>query len=733
MKSNLLATAAFLAIIPAAAFAAAPTAPADGGGASNGSNMSASESTTTDSIAAAAPTPGSAAAAHPDTDQAIVVTGVRRVAGDVLGGVTVLDQEKLIHDVRPSIGDTLASQPGVAASSFGPTASRPILRGLSGERVRILVDGIGSLDLSASDPDHAVAINPLTAERIEVLRGPSALLFGSSAIGGVVNVIDTRIPRKVPDGPVAVNAFAQYGSAADERSGNLSVDVPLGGHFVAHADGSYSRYDDLDIGGFVLSKPLREQALASPDPEIRALADLKGTLPNTAGRADDGAVGLAYVDGGLNIGLSYNHHDARYGVPIRYSLDPAIEAEEPVIDAHQDRGDARVNVPIGGGFLDLFEFRGGISKYHHDELEKGSIGSSFFSNGGEMRADVVQANRGGWGGTTGVQYLDTDARIRGDEKYLPDSTDKQLGLFTMQSLVRGPMRLEGGLRVEFANLHADADEALAQQGDELGLSEIGSMPFARDFTAVSGSLGANYQIVGGWHAGLSVSHSERAPAIDELFSFGPHGGSQQFLIGDPDLSKERSNSVEISVHRTSGPIHLQGSLYYSRFGSFIYQAPTGAVQDGLPVYAYAQGKADYYGFELQSDARFGKAFGIDWGGELVTDGVKATIKDYGPAPLIPPLRIIAALTGSYRQVDGRLEVEHAFAHDRTAPIETDTPGYSLVNASFDWHPFAANPELTVSLQADNIFDVDARASTSVLKDYAPLAGRDIRLSARIGF
>ena len=731
MKPILFATASLLAFAATAA-RAHDAPPAYSGGASSASNMSATTDATT--TTADAPTPGSAAAAHPDSDQSIVVTGVRRTAGDVLGGVTILDQEKLTHDVRPSIGDTLASQPGVSASSFGPTASRPILRGLSGERVRVLVDGIGSLDLSASDPDHAVAINPLTAERIEVLRGPSALLFGSSAIGGVVNVIDTRIPRHVPDGPVAVNAFAAFGSAADERSGNLSVDVPLGDHFVAHADGSYSKYDDLDIGGFVLSKPLREQALASADPAVRALADLKGTLPNTAGRTDDGALGLAYVDGGLNIGFSYNHHDARYGVPIRYSLDPAIEAEQPTIDAHQDRGDARVNVPIGGGFLDIFEFRGGISKYHHDELEEdGSVGSSFFSNGAEMRADVVQAKRGGWGGTTGVQYLDTDARIRGDEKYLPDSSNRQFGIFTMQSLVHGPMRFEGGLRVEFASLDANSDQTLAEQGADLGLSEIGSRPFSRNFTSVSGSVGGNYQIGAGWHAGLSLSHSERAPAIDELFSFGPHGGSQQFLIGDPGLGIERSNSVELSVHRTTGPVHVQGSVYYSRFGSFIYQAPTGATQDNLPVYEYRQGKADYYGFELQSDAKFGSALGIDWGGELVADGVRATIRNYGPAPLIPPLRLIGAVTGSRGQVDGRLEVEHAFAHDRAAPIETDTPGYTLVNASFDWHPFAANPELTLSLQANNLFDEEARPSTSVLKDYAPLAGRDIRLSARVAF
>ena len=688
-------------------------------------------SSTTDPAAAAtadAPTPGSASAAHPDTDQTIVVTGVRRSAGDVLGGVTVLDEEKLTHDVRPSIGETLAQQPGVTASSFGPTASRPILRGLSGERVRILVDGIGTLDLSSSDPDHQVTINPLTAERIEVLRGPSALLFGSSAIGGVVNVIDTRIPRSIPTGPVRVNALADFGSAADERSGNLSVDVPLGGNFVAHADSAYSTFDNLDIGGFVLSKPLREQALASADPDIRALADLKGTLPNTAGTIGDIAGGLAYVDGGLNIGFSVSHHTFRYGVPIRFSLNPDEQAEQPTIDGRQTRADARVNVPIGG-FFKAFEFRGGISKYHHDELTpEGDVDSSFFTNGGEMRADLVQADRNGWGGTSGVQFLDMNVHLSGEEKYLPRSTNKELGLFTLQSLVLGNVRLEAGARVESAHLEADADDQIAENG-----GPIGAAPISRTFTPVSGSVGANYEFLPGWRAGLSVSHSERAPAIDELFSNGPHGGSESFNIGEPGLQKEASNAIELSLHRTSGPFHVQGSLYYSRFSNFIFQAPTGEVRDDLPVYAYREGKADYYGFELQADAKLGNVLGIDWGGELVTDGVRAKIRNFGPAPLIPPLRVIGAMTGSRGQVDGRIEVEHDFAHDSTAPIETETPAFTLVNASLDWHPFAANPELTLSLQGNNLFDVDARRSTSILKDYAPLAGRDIRLSARIAF
>ena len=678
------------------------------------------------------PTPGDAAKAHPDEDQAIVVTGAKRGAGDILGGVSVLDEEELTHDMRPSLGDTLADLPGVGASSFGPSSSRPILRGEQGDRAPVLVDGISSLDLSSSDPDHAVTINPLTAQRIEVLHGPGVLLYAPSAIGGVVNVFDTRIPRSIPE-DVDGELLLSYGTAANERSANLGIDVPLGGHFVAHADGAYSKYDDLHIGGHVLEDRLRQEALASPDPDIRALADLKDTLPNTAGRTDDVSGGMAYVDGDLNIGISYNHHDAKYGVPIRFSLDPDVEPERPTIDAHQDRGDLRVNVPVAG-FFKIFEFRGGLSKYHHSEIEAdGVVGSRFYSDGGEFRGDVVQNDRGGWGGTTGIQYLNQDARIRGDEKYLPDSRKENLGLFSLQSVEGGKVRFEAAARVDFSKLHAKQDERIAQIVEETGaISPVGNVPLRRDFTAFSGSVGASYEVLPGWSAGVSLSHSERAPSIDDLFSFGPHGGSEQFLIGDPDLKLEKSNGIEFSLHRTTGPVHVQGSLYYSRFSNFIFEAPTGAIEDGLPIYVRRQGKADYYGFELESDLKFGKVLGIGWGGEITTDAVRAKIRNFGNAPEIPPFRVLAGLTGTRGQVDGRIEVERTAAQRKTAPNETPSAGYTTVNASFDWHPFAKNPELTLSLTGNNLFDVNARRHSSDLKDYAPLAGRDIRLTARVG-
>ena len=673
------------------------------------------------SVDAAEAEPGSAAQAHHESEEQLVVTGVRRSEGDVLGGISVLDKAELTREVRPSIGETLARQPGVSATSFGPAASAPVLRGLSGDRVRILTDGIGSLDLSSSGPDHKVAINPITAERIEVLRGPAALLFGSSAIGGVVNVIDARIPRRTQDPPFGADLLASYGSAAEERSLNLGVDVPLGQHFVVHADGSYSKSDDLRTGGHILSDELRREALLSADPDVQSLADLKGKLPNSKAESKEAAVGAAYVDGRLNIGLSYTRQDSTYQVPIRYSLDPGAEAEAPTIDQEQDRFDARAEIPLGGFFSEA-RARGGYANYHHDEIEDtGEIGSSFFSKGGEGRFELVQADRSGWGGTSGFQYLERTAKIRGEEKFLPDSRQRQAGLFTLQTYVSGPWRFEGGARLEFSKLSANADEQLDTPSRKA------------DFTTLSGSVGGQYEFTPGWRAGLSLTHAERAPAIDELFSNGPHAASQSFEIGDPGLKTEKSNSVELSLHGRAGPVHLTANAFYSHFSNFIFSAPTGETEDDLPVFAFLNGKADYYGFEFQAESQLGTALGVEWHGELQGDAVRATVKDFGPAPLIPPVRLLAALSGERGQVDGRLEVEHAFGHDRTAPNETDTDGYTMVNASLDWHPLAGRPEVTLSLAANNIFDVEARRSTSILKDFAPLAGRDVRLTARVGF
>jgi iron complex outermembrane receptor protein len=702
-----------IALAPAPAFA--QLAPADSG-------------TRVDLEAGAAPPADAEAQAddsahedHHDHADEIVVTGVRRKAGDVLGGISVLDSEELAKELRSSIGETLARQPGVTASSFGPTASRPILRGLSGDRIRILTDGIGSFDVSASSPDHAVAINPLTAERIEVLRGPAALVYGSSAIGGVVNVIDRRIPREEPDGRIDVAGLVEYASAAEERSANLSVDGAIAPHFVLHADGNWSKSDDLRTGGHILAKELRDEAAASPFPEIQELADLKGELPNTASKAWELAGGLAYVDGPLNAGFSVTRHDALYGVPIRFSLDPAVEAEAPTIDVKQTRYDARAEIPLTG-FFSQVRLRGGYAKYRHNEIEDtGEVASTFNTKGGEGRAEIVQAERDGWGGTSGIQYFNRKVSIDGEEKFLPDSKQRQTGVFTMQSLVKGPLRLEGGIRLEFSKLDAKQD------------ADLGTPELSRDFTTFSGSAGAAYEFSPGWRAGLSLSRSARAPSIDELFANGPHAGTQAFEVGNPDLDPEKSIGVEASLRRSGGPLGITATAYYNHFSNFIFQAPTGEIEDELPVYQYFQGKADYYGFEVEAEAELGNALGIHWDADMIADYVHAKVDGFGPAPQIPPFRLLGGVSANGGPVEGRLEVEHAFRQNRNAPLETETGGYTLVNASLDWHPIDDRPGVVLGIAANNLFDVVARRHSSLLKDYAPLAGRDIRLSARFEF
>jgi iron complex outermembrane receptor protein len=672
----------------------------------------------------AAPAPPSAPPASFETEagEQIVVTGFRRNREDVLSGTSVVSGEELIRDLRPTIGETLARQPGVSATSFGPNASRPVLRGFSGERVRVLTDGIGSLDVSSSSADHAVAINPLTAERIEVLRGPAALLFGSEAVGGVVNVIDTRIPRRIPDEPVHVQGILTYGSAADERSVNGAVDVPVAGHFVVHADGNYSKSDDLRIGGYVLSKPLRDEASQSTDPAIRALADLKGRLPNTSAQTSDLALGAAYIDGSNNVGFSVNHYHSLYGVPIRYSLDPAAPAEAPRLDMNQTRIDGRAEIAVGGGFIEQIRLRGGYADYKHDELQaNGAVGTTFISKGEEGRLEFVQANRGGWGGGFGVQYYHRAMNVVGDEKFLPPNSTGQLGLFALQSYVSGKLRGEAGLRFERQDVRADAD------------TDLGNPALSRRFNALSGSLGGSYEVAPGVKIGLNGSRTERAPSADELFANGPHGGTQAFEVGDPRLGKEASWGLEATLNVSGDGYSLSGSVFQSWFDNYIYERRTGAIRDDLPVYQISEAAARYSGVELEGSLRVGTMGGFTINLDTVADYIRATIEGVGPAPRIPPFRILAGIEAQSERLNARLEVEHSGAQHRVAALETPTPGFNLVNASVSYTPFKAHKSLSLTLSANNIFDVDARRHASFLKDYAPLAGRDIRVSARFSF
>ncbi|HKX22966.1 MAG TPA: TonB-dependent receptor [Rhizorhapis sp.] len=659
---------------------------------------------------------------HSEKSRDIVVTGVfQRSQQDILSGTSVLSGVDLVRDLKPTIGDTLTSQPGVSATSFGPNASRPILRGFQGERVRVLTDGIGSFDVSNTSVDHAVVINPLTADRIEVLRGPSALLFGSAAIGGVVNVVDSRIPRLVPDEPIHLEGIATYGSAADERSISTALDAPLSDKLVFHLDGSYSKTDDLDTGSHILTPSLRAEAAASSDPAIAALADLKGKLPNSASETWNVAGGLALITEGGNLGFSVSHFDSLYGVPVRYSLDPSVEAEQVRLDMKQTRADLRAEIDAGGGILDKIRFRAGFADYQHSELEEtGEVGTTFFNQGLEARLELLQAKRGGWEGAVGGQMLIRHFDVEGEEKFLPKNETRQLGLFTLQSLDLGKLRAEAGARYEYSDVSASAD------------SDIGNPALKRTFNSFSGSLGASYALAEGWRLGINGSHSQRAPSAEELFANGPHAGTQSSEVGDPNLEKEKSWGIEATLHGSGDGYSFSASAYHSWFDNYIYDERTGLIEDDLPVFQYRQGKARYYGFEAEGSVKLAQLGGFAVNLDGLADYVRARIVNVGPAPRIPPLRMLAGLEAQSERLQGRLEVEHVWDQKRLALNETPTDDYTLVNASISFKPIADNGT-TIVLSANNIFDVEARRHASILKDYAPLAGRDFRISTRFMF
>ncbi|KQU56113.1 TonB-dependent receptor [Sphingomonas sp. Leaf339] len=683
------------------------------------------------------------AAAEPvqaDRGGEIVVTApFQQSEADVLSGTSIMSGEELQRALRPTIGETLARLPGVSATSFGPNASRPVLRGFQGERIRVLTDGIGSIDVSNTSVDHAVAINPLIAERVEVLRGPSALLFGSSAVGGVVNVIDTRIPRSVPEAGYRVAGNLTYGSAANERSGGAAGDVAVGEGFVVHADGSYLKTNDLKIGGYALSQQQRAASLATAalppqavEPGEDAIdfagnAAIRGRLPNTASETWNVGVGAALIRDGGNIGISYSRYDSLYGVPIRYATEQGQEQEAPRIDLKQDRVDLRAEVDTGGGFLDRIRLRAAMANYTHSELDpSGAVGTTFKNQGLEGRLEFVQANHGGWLGASGVQVFNRRFDVEGDEAFLPRNETSQVGLFTLQQYSMGAFRAEAGARYETTSVDARTvvgDDRFARGG--------------RDFRAVSGSLGASYEIAPNIRIGLNGSRTERAPSAEELFANGPHAGTQSYELGNPNFRLEKSWGLEATLHAHRENWSFDAAAYYNWFSNYIFDnqvdpvacetaaAPSGRTVD-LPCFQYAQADARYYGLEAQGNVRLAKLAGYKINADLLGDWVHARIVDQGPVPRIPPMRLLGGLEAQGDRLTARAEVEHSFEQDRVTQFETPTGGFTLVNASLALKPFGASNQTTLTLSANNIFDVNARRHVSFLKDFAPLSGRDLR-------
>ncbi|MEP2236096.1 MAG: TonB-dependent receptor [Alteripontixanthobacter sp.] len=675
-----------------------------------------------------------------DEEGIIIVSaqGLREL--DILAGTSIIEGAELQRELAGQLGETLQELPGVSTTAFAPGSSRPVLRGLQGERIRTLVDGIGVLDVSNLSVDHAVSIDPLTAERIEVLRGPAVLLYGSQAIGGVVNVIDKRIPRRVPDEPVHVDALFAGDTASNLYEGAASLDVPIGNSFVVHVDGSYRNTDDFDVGGFTVAPTLRAEILAEAAEEaaegeldeaeeLREAAAQEGFVPNSFTETASGNVGFSYIGAGGTIGFSAGIYDTLYGVPGRPGAGHhhgeegegeeeagEEEGEERVtIDLRQYRYGMLAEVDLGSGFFETLNFRGGYSNYTHTEFEGEEVGTVFDVEGIEARLELVQSETGPLRGAVGVQYLFRDFEAVGEEAFVPPNRTESFAVFALQELGDGPLQVEFGGRFETTSVDSQP----------LGLS--------RDFGTISGALGLAYQIPAGLRLGASASYTERAPSAQELYSAGPHIATQAFEIGNPALTKESAIGGELSARGSIGIADLSLAAFYTAFDDYIFLSATGAEEEDLPVFAYLQEDADYYGAEGQVVLNFAEGEDFRFLTDLRAEYVRAERDNGTNLPRIPPWSLYGAAEVGTGPFDVRGEVQWFAEQDDVAPFETVTDDFTLVNASVTWAPFADRPGVTVIGKVDNIFDVVGRHHASFTKDFVPITGRNFKLSVRTSF
>ena len=646
-----------------------------------------------------------------------------RGQSEVAQPTSVLTGEELDLRLAPTLGETLSEQPGVTSTYFGPGASRPVIRGLGGDRIRVLSDGIGSGDASTTSPDHAVSLDPISAERIEVLRGPATLLYGSSAVGGVVNVIDERIPSYLPQAALTGTVELRGGSAAGEKSGNAALSGALG-KFAWHAEYLNRDTGDYDIPGFAESEALR----AEEEGEGEEGEEAFGVLPNSATESEGGSLGVSYIGDAGFLGVSTNRLDSLYGIPGGHGHGEGGEDEEAGavrIDLAQRRYDLRGGLTRPFGPFRGANLRLGTTDYEHVELEGDEVGTRVLNDGLEGRLELLQRQAGALSGSLGVQVLRRDFEAIGEEAFVPPSETDAWALFVYEQLVRGPWTFQAGGRYESQEV-----AARLPAGTE-GVS-------GRSFSAFSGSFGLIWQPGEDYSVGLSVARSAKLPNAEELFSNGPHLATDAFEVGDPSLGEETSRGVDLSLRKRSGRLTGEVNLFANRFDDYIFEQATGEEEDGLAVFRYVQQDAEFRGAELAGVVQLhhGEPHHLDL--ELGADFVRAELSSGPngggePLPRIPPRRYRLGLHYQGDRLQGRVEGIRVDEQDRVAPFERPTAGYTLLNASVGYRFFLGDMVYDLLLRGTNLTDEEARNHVSFLKDRVPLPGRDVSLAVKLTF
>jgi iron complex outermembrane receptor protein len=649
-----------------------------------------------------------------------------RSADELARPVAELSGDELRLRMQSTLGETLSQLPGVSSSYFGPGASRPIIRGLGGDRIRLLEDGIGTFDASSVSPDHAVSFDPIAAEQIEVVRGPATLLYGSSAVGGVVNSIDQRIPDSTSDHMVSGVLDLSGGTVSDERSGAGALQIGTG-PFIVRGDYSRRETKDIDIPGVAESAALRaeEEEHAEEGGEGPAEEEASGTLPNSAIDSESASVSASFVGRHGFLGLSGRGFGTLYGVPGGHGHageggeeEEHAEEEGPVrIDLEQRRLDLRGGYTRPFGGFRSAKLRFGVADYQHVELEGDEIGTTFNNDAWEGRIELVHQPLGALSGSFGAQLMSRDFEAIGAEAFVPPTETRSWALFAFEEVGNGPLRGQFGLRYE--NQEAD---------------DVGESPLSRSFDGVSGSAGFVWNGADGFGVALTLARSVKLPNAEELYANGPHIATNAFEIGNPDMEKETSTGLDLALRQRAGRFSGELTFFANWFDKYIFDELTGEEEDGLQVVQFVQKDARFVGAEAEAhiDLLESEPHHLDL--ELSGDLVRARLTDTDEdVPRIPPARYGVGLHYHSQRWNARVEGRGVLKQERIAAFELPTEGYRFLNASLGYRFFLGRRLLDLILRGTNLTDEEGRVHSSFLKDLVPLPGRDVRLNARLTF
>lgn len=642
----------------------------------------------------------------------VSASGLQLGSDDMATPVSVLEGDELVRRREGTLGETLNSEPGIQSTHFGAGASRPVIRGMDGPRVQVLSDGSEVQDASTVSPDHAVVSEPLLARQIEVLRGPSALIHGGGAIGGVVNVLDDKIPTAIPQKGYEGSAEVRAGTGAREKTGAFQL-TGGAGNLAVHVEGLARDAGDYRVGSGWSGG---------------------SKVPGSFSRTDAGSLGLSWIGDQGYLGVAYTRQTAKYGLPgHNHSFDgcyalgdhlhcsndghdhgdgstPAL-GDVPVVDMHSDRWDVRGELrnPFAG--FAALRLRAGVTDYQHDEIEGSAVSTTFRNKAHDVRVELQHEPIAGWRGVFGVQATQRKFSAEGEEAYVQPTDTRRAGLFLLEEYQWQQWRFAAALRHE----HQTVDAITS------GLSS--------SHNGTSASLSAVWKFTPGYQLSTSLTQARRMPTAEELYANGLHMATSTYERGNPDLKPETAQSIDLGLRKITGDTTFGVSVYRNRVKDYIYGRTLDEL-NGLQLLQYSQADATFTGLEAQVRQRLTRNLGVT----LFGDMVRAKLDAGGYLPRIPAARAGLRLDASWKAWDGQVEWVQVARQNRIADFETATPGYGMLNLGVTYSSrFAGGTPWQLYVKGNNLTDRLAYAHTSFIKDAAPLMGRNITVGMKVSF